>query len=296
MFKTYIEITIGMSIIILLVLVLSRFLSNKYTSKWKYIVWLCVALRLLLPINYNNLGTLIDITSPETKIGISVSLDRNSNDNTYPISIYPITPNESISNVDENQSTQINSPSKEVEQEKNVSSINNEISIVDLLKNIWVIGIILFGMFYITNYLIFIFMIKKHLVKFDSLICDDVKKELNIHNKIGVFKCNLIDSPVLIGFFKPKILMPEIEYNDSELKLIFKHELTHYKRKDIWYKTVLVLANVIHWFNPFVYIMRRCADKDIEYTCDDIVTKDLNLDDKKNYSRVILKTMKKERS
>lgn len=295
MFKTYIEITIGMSIVILLMLVLSNFLSNRYTAKWKYIVWLCVAIRLLVPINYNSLETLINITPPETKIGISMSFDKNNNDNSYPISIYPVNPNKSISNVDANQSTQINSPSKEVEQ-KNASSINNEISIVDLLKNIWVIGMILFGIFYITNYLAFVFMIKKHLVKFDSLICDDVKKELNIHNKIDVYKCNLIDSPVLIGFFKPKILMPEIEYNDSELKLIFKHELTHYKRKDIWYKTVLVLANVIHWFNPFVYIMRRCADKDIEYTCDDFVTKDLNLDDRKNYSKVILKTMKKERS
>ena len=295
MFKTYIEITIGMSIVILLMLVLSNFLSNKYTAKWKYIVWLCVAIRLLVPINYNSLETLINITPPETKIGISMSFDKNNNDNSYPISIYPVNPNKSISNVDANQSTQINSPSKEVQQ-KNASSINNEISIVDLLRNIWVIGMILFGMFYITNYLAFVFMIKKHLVKFDSLICDDVKKELNIHNKIDVYKCTLIDSPVLIGFFKPKILMPEIEYNDSELKLIFKHELTHYKRKDIWYKTVLVLANVIHWFNPFVYIMRRCADKDIEYTCDDFVTKDLNLDDRKNYSRVILKTMKKEKS
>ena len=142
MFKTYIEITIGMSIIILLVLVLSRFLSNKYTSKWKYIVWLCVALRLLLPINYNSLGTLVNITQPETKIGISMSFDRNNND---PISIYPVNPNKSISNVDANQSTQINLPSKEVEQEKNISSINNEISIVDLLKNIWIIGMILFG-------------------------------------------------------------------------------------------------------------------------------------------------------
>lgn len=295
MFKTYIEITIGMSIVILLMLVLSNFLSNRYTAKWKYIVWLCVAIRLLVPINYNSLETLINITPPETKIGISMSFGKNNNDNASPISIYPVNPNKSISNVDANQSTQINSPSKEVEQ-KNASSINNEISIVDLLKNIWVIGMILFGIFYITNYLAFVFMIKKHLVKFDSLICDDVKKELNIHNKIDVYKCNLIDSPVLIGFFKPKILMPEIEYNDSELKLIFKHELTHYKRKDIWYKTVLVLANVIHWFNPFVYIMRRCADKDIEYTCDDFVTKDLNLDDRKNYSKVILKTMKKERS
>ena len=146
MFKTYIEITIGMSIVILLMLVLSNFLSNRYTAKWKYIVWLCVAIRLLVPINYNSLETLINITPPETKIGISMSFGKNNNDNAYPISIYPVNPNKSISNVDANQSTQINSPSKEVEQ-KNASSINNEISIVDLLKNIWVIGMILFGIF-----------------------------------------------------------------------------------------------------------------------------------------------------
>ena len=112
MFKTYIEITIGMSIVILLMLVLSNFLSNRYTAKWKYIVWLCVAIRLLVPINYNSLETLINITPPETKIGISMSFGKNNNDNAYPISIYPVNPNKSISNVDANQSTQINSPSK----------------------------------------------------------------------------------------------------------------------------------------------------------------------------------------
>ena len=87
--------------------------------------------------------------------------------------------------------------------------------------------------------------------------------------------------------------MPYIEYTNDELELIFKHELTHLKRFDIWYKLLLVASNTVHWFNPFVYIMRKLANRDIEYTCDDIVTRNLSLSQRKEYSRVILKTMER---
>ena len=125
----------------------------------------------------------------------------------------------------------------------------------------------------------------------NSKLFEQIKSELNIKRNVNLCKCSLINSPVFVGFVSPIILMPYTNYADEELKLIYKHELTHFKRMDVWYKLILVIASVVHWFNPLVYLMRRYASKDIEYTCDDIVTKDLSLEQRKEYSRVILKTM-----
>ena len=125
----------------------------------------------------------------------------------------------------------------------------------------------------------------------NSKLFEQIKSELNIKRNVNLCKCSLINSPEFVGFVSPIILMPYTNYTDEELKLIYKHELTHFKRMDVWYKLILVIASVVHWFNPLVYLMRRYASKDIEYTCDDIVTKDLSLEQRKEYSKVILKTM-----
>lgn len=52
------------------------------------------------------------------------------------------------------------------------------------------------------------------------------------------------------------------------LYFILKHELIHYKQKDLWYKLLLLMAQVIHWFNPLVYIMVEQAEQDLEARCD----------------------------
>ena len=63
--------------------------------------------------------------------------------------------------------------------------------------------------------------------------------------------------------------LPHEDFAAQDLSIIIRHELTHYKRKDLWYKILLVTARVIHWFNPFAYMMCRHANADIEQSCDD---------------------------
>ena len=58
---------------------------------------------------------------------------------------------------------------------------------------------------------------------------------------------------MMTGFVKPRILLPDADFTTDELRLILKHELVHYKRRDLWYKGLVLAANAIHWFNPAVY-------------------------------------------
>jgi len=67
----------------------------------------------------------------------------------------------------------------------------------------------------------------------------------------------------------------------------------HYKRHDLWYKLLLIIANGMHWFNPIVYIMVKKANRDLEHACDDDVVKNEELEYRKDYSRVILESMER---
>lgn len=61
--------------------------------------------------------------------------------------------------------------------------------------------------------------------------------------------CNL-STPVLAGLFHPALYLTEAPCDREELSFILRHELTHYKRRDLWFKLLLLAVSTIYWFNP----------------------------------------------
>lgn len=292
MFKNFLEISVAMSFVIIFVFIISKMFNNKYKKKWRYFVWLFIAIRLLIPINIKVDKPVIDIVPPDTNVEITVPMfgrnigNMKDNFNT-------VNENDVNDNANENTS-EINQDLNEVSNgnTNEIAWVNSkQIKLINFIQIVWIAGMVISFLFYLINFIIFKIKIKEHLEKLDSKLFEQVKDELKIKRNVNLCKCSLINSPVFVGFVSPIILMPYTNYTDEELKLIYKHELTHFKRMDVWYKLILVIASVVHWFNPLVYLMRRYASKDIEYTCDDIVTKDLSLEQRKEYSKVILKTM-----
>ncbi len=101
--------------------------------------------------------------------------------------------------------------------------------------------------------------------------------------------------PMLMGFVKPVILLPQRFYGQQELALILRHELVHYKFHDLWYKLLLLMANAVHWFNPLVWLMVRQANRDAEQVCDEQVVRNQDLNYRKAYSMTILNDMANQR-
>lgn len=97
-------------------------------------------------------------------------------------------------------------------------------------------------------------------------------------------------TPLSIGLFEKsiRVVLPEREYTKEELRLIFRHELTHISRKDSSSKLFLVLCNALCWFNPFLWFaVKRCAE-DIELSCDEQVLQQEEEDVRKFYAGLIL--------
>ena len=100
--------------------------------------------------------------------------------------------------------------------------------------------------------------------------------------------CEAVTTPAVTGLFRPTLLLPHERYELPELRYILRHELCHLKRHDMLFKLVLLAANAMHWFNPIVYLMLRQADEDIELACDSAATDDLDRAERAAYSRTLL--------
>jgi hypothetical protein len=76
---------------------------------------------------------------------------------------------------------------------------------------------------------------------------------------------------MLVGFIRPIVLLPAKDFDAEELSLIFRHELIHYKRGDLFIKLLSVLAISLNWFNPSIYLMNSAMQADCEASCDEAV-------------------------
>lgn len=115
------------------------------------------------------------------------------------------------------------------------------------------------------------------------------KEDIGAGNGIRLMVCKAVSTPMIFGIAKPVLLLPPSELGAEELAVIFRHELVHYKRRDIWYKLLLTAARTLYWFDPPVHLMARAANRDIELACDAEVVKGRDEAYRKHYCEAILR-------
>ncbi len=99
------------------------------------------------------------------------------------------------------------------------------------------------------------------------------KSSLGIRRDITVLHSSEIDVPLAAGILRPVILVPSSasEWSDEEMRIVLLHELAHVQRSDIIARATAMCACVIHWFNPFVWILGELSTRDAELAADDLV-------------------------
>ena len=71
------------------------------------------------------------------------------------------------------------------------------------------------------------------------------------------------------------------------------HELTHYKRGDLWAKLLGVIARSLHWFNPTAHLAVRMLNEEMELSCDEKALKNVTDEGRIEYGTVMVDILKK---
>lgn len=97
-------------------------------------------------------------------------------------------------------------------------------------------------------------------------------ERMQVFPTIRCLQTERVRSPVLLGLWRPVLLLPPRFLQDSpEPELVIRHELIHFKRRDLWHLTLLNVMRCLFWFNPLVHFAVKYFRSDQELACDQAV-------------------------
>ena len=103
----------------------------------------------------------------------------------------------------------------------------------------------------------------------------------------GVRLCDAIDTPFLLGLFRPTVYLPS-QLSQQERDVVLAHEAAHKTHGDCIWKLLGYGILCAYWFYPPVWLGYALFCRDLELACDERAVKRLSLEGKKRYASVLL--------
>lgn len=111
--------------------------------------------------------------------------------------------------------------------------------------------------------------------------------QLSLPLRDNIWRCEAVDSPFILGFFRPNIYLP-YDMDEGQAQYVIAHEEAHLRRRDHWWKPLGFLLLAVYWFNPLLWVAYILLCRDIELACDERVIRDMDASAKKAYSEALL--------
>lgn len=267
----------GALLIIIMLFIGKVFFRERTNHRWKYYIWLIIIARLLIPLTPD-----ISLTGrifEKTDIVMEQIVETTPTDGT--VNITPVEKN----NYDTNDNS-----------DTTFSLIHSFVSVLfQNLGIIWLIVSLILLIRKITIYQGFVKYIKAGREEVSSIellnTLSRLGTQIGVNCPVEFYTNELISSPLLIGFFRPCIILPTTNISEDDLKYTLLHELTHFKRKDMFYKWLVQISICLHWFNPLVYIMGHEISRECELSCDEEMIRTLNEKERRKYGDTLLHAM-----
>ncbi|MBN1903899.1 MAG: TonB family protein [Deltaproteobacteria bacterium] len=273
-FSWLIDYTIDISIFICLILVIKSIVAKRLPAWWHYGLWLVLIIRMIIPVKYEKSSVLpefISIKFPEVEFLNTMLIEKD----------------DMITGIIFNTSSNIN------------WAWLDDLSFNEIMLYAWLAGVLSIGLFILIKNFRFWFNIKQKPMLVDKDILDlleECKITMKINTVIGIIITDAVKSPVLFGYLRPRLLLPEgvlEKLTRSELTYIFMHELGHIKRHDIGVSWIITLLQVFHWFNPLVWYAFYKMRIDQESACDASVLARIRNNQSKDYAGTIIGFLEK---
>lgn len=294
------ELTLPMALVIAVLLAAGPLLGRRFTAKWRYWAWLLIAVRLLLPVGITLPQPVVTLPQPQGEFTYPVSREEPAPTEPAPvgdpIQVVPGAAENDPYQQIETGMTAPTGPSAETPKPAEPAIIptpaaTRSIPVMEAVGWCWAAGTALFLLWQLGSYLALRAKLSRSRRPLtDEAILAVLEKESAAAGRqrpLPVYTA-AVGSPMIVGAIKPTLLLPELELSTEQLSLVFRHELIHYRRRDIWYKLLLMLANAIHWFNPMVWLMVYAADRDLELSCDEAVVAGRDEAYREEYGRCLL--------
>ena len=297
-------ISLLMAAVVLVIGAFSKKLENRFSASCRYVIWLVVIARLALPFAGILSPALVTIPlaeeqaaeSPEAwKDSFVVSGEAQKEDT--PVSGNEDAGEDSQSTVPQGSTQPVKPAEPPVyngaieETQKSEENKFNSAIIAPVLFAVWAAGAVIFLAVNLVRYNTLKETMKRNLSPADGRVEEiygELCREMGIKKAPALYSSPLAQSPMLCGYFKAKIIVPRLSVSEGSLRAVLTHELTHYKRGDVWVKLLALFANSIHWFNPAVYGAVSRLNREMELSCDEKTLLGADEETRVDYGRTML--------
>lgn len=276
--KLLLSLSLSGSIIAVLIFAVKPFIKNKLSKSLQYYIWIVVLLRLIIPFSFENSimnGVFYsNKNSQEVSTEGSLKPTKGKSDNAINSSILPNVQKNIVSGV----------YNDDADHSRYFRDIFNQY----VIYYIWLFGLITALIVNVTGYTRFFKYVKQGNTSAHEKENEILATLLKRGKRVRLVRNKFVSTPMLIGILRPYIIIPDIVFNEKQLKNILLHEISHLKRFDIAVKWLTMIAASIHWFNPFMYFIKKEINHACELACDEAVIKNLNPAEKQAYGDTLI--------
>jgi beta-lactamase regulating signal transducer with metallopeptidase domain len=125
-------------------------------------------------------------------------------------------------------------------------------------------------------------------------LLEDCKQLMGVRVPVALVETAAVYGPCLFGFLRPRLLLPPgftRGFSLDELRYVFLHELGHIKRRDIPLGWLMAWLQILHWFNPLVWLAFSRMRVDRELACDALALSHVADKENKPYGRTMVKLL-----
>ncbi len=249
------------SVTVCLLLLVRWIFKKRLTAKWQYILWLIVIVRLLMPFTLPSPTSIFNVVKLPSLAGQTSRIVE------WPKIKNTITDSRKTKPSSQTEAANI-TPHKTASHPVRWSMI---------LTFVWLtVTALLTLRIMIGNYRLSRRVSRQRPVTNQATldILEDCKQVMGVHVPMNVVESPEVKSPALLGFIRPRLLLPAhlLESFDAQkLKNIFMHELAHLKRGDVVLNWITSFLQIIHWFNPLLWVAFSRMRAEREIACDSLV-------------------------
>lgn len=152
---------------------------------------------------------------------------------------------------------------------------------------VWLVGAEVYALWSVSSYAVF--RRRLRLSAGEPTVGERAAFDEMYTGRAKLIRSPLASTPMLVGIFRPTIVLPDGEYSDqAELENILRHELAHLKRGDVLYKWLAAAVGWVHWFNPLMPLIRREISRECELACDEAVIRNMSDDCRTAYGNTLI--------
>ena len=276
------------SILIVLVLILQFLFKNKLEVRWKYLLWVPVAIRLLLPWAPESSLSLYNVFSLEAIVPVSQAQSQVQ----LPTAWHSLWTGAEAKSEAEDQAEDAADSEKNVLLERKIEVSNlslesgttwdmrfwwsgfKQMGFTNMLMSVWFLGVLLFAAKTVVDQS----QLKRALRTSRSVdtpvlsaVFRETKQLMGVKRDVRFVVSERIPGPAVVGFRKPAIVISPsllVTLREDQLRCILAHEFGHIQRRDVAVNWIMHILLILHWFNPLLWLAVHKARQDQEMACD----------------------------